>query len=428
MKCLGRTTHLGIFLVTLIVTVCCSARRLPHDRTSNPFIINIEALQENKTKMGREGEHPKLRKALSDLVKEADGLLKSRDRSVVEKKRIPPSGDIHDYLSMATYYWPDPSKPNGEPYIHKDGKTNPEIGEIKDNSNLIRMVKQVNTLALAYYYTNEEKYAEKAVEKVKVWFLDPQTRMNPNLNHAQYIPGRNDGRVVGLIDSRELVDLIDGLQLLSSSDHWNSSTEIDVKAWFSDFLFWLQNSELGKSAEEKLENNIATAYYMQIIAYALYVGDTSIVHKVVEVDLPRLIDVQIDPEGKQIFELSRANSWGYSEANLTYWFKIARLSEHVGIKLLDKQTRIGRALLLAFNWMAPYTREEKEWTYSKVRQPDFAASGRRLANARTRLSNTRTGLVRDTSLNSLSNSQVVSRSLDIPDSVSAYEILTEFNK
>src|SRR5260370_27180315 len=66
-----------------------------------------------------------LRPAYDRLLKEADAALHAGPFSVMQKKRIPPSGDRHDYVSMGPYWWPDPSKPNGLPYIRKDGQRNP---------------------------------------------------------------------------------------------------------------------------------------------------------------------------------------------------------------------------------------------------------------------------------------------------------------
>src|SRR5690554_21710 len=82
-------------------------------------------------------------KALDSLVKEAETIVKERDYSIVSKEFLPPSGDKHDYLSRAPYWWPDKTKPNGLPYIAKDGQHNPENGKIKDLNYLINVCRNI---------------------------------------------------------------------------------------------------------------------------------------------------------------------------------------------------------------------------------------------------------------------------------------------
>src|SRR3954454_11434419 len=64
-------------------------------------------------------------KKVDSLLAEADQALKSGPYSVTfEKAKVAPSGDKHDYISQAPYWWPDSLKPGGKPYIRKDGRIN----------------------------------------------------------------------------------------------------------------------------------------------------------------------------------------------------------------------------------------------------------------------------------------------------------------
>ncbi|HEX6650711.1 MAG TPA: hypothetical protein VF075_14270 [Pyrinomonadaceae bacterium] len=51
--------------------------------------------------------------ALAKLERDAQKALTSGPFSVVTKTVTPPSGDKHDYMSQAPYFWPDPKSPNG---------------------------------------------------------------------------------------------------------------------------------------------------------------------------------------------------------------------------------------------------------------------------------------------------------------------------
>ena len=163
-------------------------------------------------------DKPAYAAAYSHLMDEARQQLSKEPLSVMMKEATPASGDKHDYMSLSRYFWPDPSKPDGLPYISRDGISNPELEKL-DRPKLSSMAMAVTTLSLAWYFSDDEKYAQKATELIHVWFLDKSTRMNPNLNYAQIVPGKYDGkgRCYGVIDGYSLVEMLDAVQLLERS-------------------------------------------------------------------------------------------------------------------------------------------------------------------------------------------------------------------
>ena len=56
------------------------------------------------------------------LLRDSEKALDVKPQSVTDKEQVPPSGDKHDYMTQAPYWWPDPKKPNGLPYIRRDGE------------------------------------------------------------------------------------------------------------------------------------------------------------------------------------------------------------------------------------------------------------------------------------------------------------------
>jgi hypothetical protein len=127
--------------------------------------------------------------------------------SVLDKTFTPVSGNKHDYMSQAPYFWYDSSKPNGLPYIRRDGEHNPEIKKITDRTYIGDLENATKTLGIAWYLTGEEKYADKAAALIRYWFFNEATKMNPNLNYAQAIPGITNGRGIGIIETRTLVGI-----------------------------------------------------------------------------------------------------------------------------------------------------------------------------------------------------------------------------
>ena len=125
-------------------------------QTRRPATLLLDRAHMNDVRARGEKGDAAIAAAIATLEEDAKTALAIKPMSVMDKAITPPSGDKHDYMSQAPYWWPDPSKPDGKPYIRKDGERNPEIGKITDRDNLGRLGGAVTTLSLAYAYTGRE--------------------------------------------------------------------------------------------------------------------------------------------------------------------------------------------------------------------------------------------------------------------------------
>ena len=336
---------------------------------AQPSVASLDAAALEKNKKRIAAADRSLLPAYRQLQKEADKALLEGPYSVMEKKNDPPSGDRHDYMSLAPYFWPDPSRPNGLPYIRKDGQTNPEVKEYKDKEYLPKLCEQVSTLGLAYYFSGKEDYAAHAAKLVRVWFLDTATRMNPNLNFGQAIKGVNTGRGAGLIDIRHFVKLLEGLRLIEGAKSWTSSDQKAMQQWMQQFLHWMQTSPIGRD-EMEAQNNHGTWYDAVRMAINLYTGDTAGA-RIVAANAMKRLDAQMDEEGKFPKEMERTISLHYNVFDLEAFFLIAAMGDKIGLDLWKQATPKGHSLKKGFTFLHPYLTQQKTWTGQQIKPFPF---------------------------------------------------------
>ncbi len=340
---------------------------------SQPFLVKKKFLETSKRKL-KKGDK-QLQSALQNLVAEAEKTLKSGPYSVTDKTKVPPSGDKRDYMSVGPYWWPDSTKPDGLPYIRKDGQVNPERFSIKDADYHGNLCRDVFRLSLAWYFTGEAKYSDHAAKLLKVWFLDEQTRMNPNLNFGQAIPGRTNGRGIGIIDTRALAVLIDGVQILKDSKSLSAAEYRGMQEWYHAFLNWMRTSPIGLDEADE-HNNHGTWYDVQTVSMALFTGQPALAKEILEQQTMKRISSQLDSSGAQPHELARTISWNYSVMNLDGFFQLAALADHVGIDLWNYVTPDGKSIKAAFQWLLPFAQNKKAWTHQQIKPIHFGSFSR----------------------------------------------------
>lgn len=301
------------------------------------------------------------------LLQKADSLLTIKPFSVVNKKVLPPSEDKHDYMSIGPYWWPNPDTPDGLPYIRKDGEINPETRnnhtDFVEKSNFFSAVK---TLKKAYTISNKKKYANKNIVLIKAWFLNDETKMNPNVNFGQYLPGDSEGRCFGIIEFGGLTAVLHFLEIAKANNLLDSETEKGMHIWFTEYSNWLKNSKLGKQ-EAIRKNNHGTHYDVQLLSILVYLNQIEEVKNYLSTTTKARIFSQIEPDGSQPLELARTKSFSYSAMNLHGFLELVRLGKKVDVNLWEFTSNDGSSIKKGYQFLVPYLLKEKKWPYKQIK-------------------------------------------------------------
>jgi len=282
----------------------------------------------------------------------ASNYLREQPITVTASSSERSAGGKHDFFSEGDYWWPDPNDPTG-PYIQRDGMSNPD-NFIDHRRYLMRLSVQVPALAAAWMITKDQRFAAHAAKHLNAWFVNKDTRMNPNLQYSQAIHGRVTGRGTGIIDTIHLVEVARAIELLPRMN--------DVKAWFADYLEWMTTHPYGIE-ERDTKNNHATCWVMQTASFARLTVSAEITQFAGDRFKNVLIPGQVAPDGSFSEELRRTKPYGYSLFNLDAMATICQLLSTPQDNLWKFELSDGRGMRKALEFMSPYIRNKSNWPY-----------------------------------------------------------------
>src|SRR6478672_10286960 len=190
-------------LTCFLLAACTPQKKINEDAVSSSF---------------REEVADNLR---NQILEEAAWAMQQEPVTVTAQTSTRSAGGKHDFFSEGEYWWPNP-KSVDSPYVQKDGMTNPD-NFVAHRLAMIRFSRIVGALASAYELTGGEKYVQQALKHCRAWFLDKETLMNPNLLYAQAIKGRFTGRGIGIIDTIQLMEVVQGLIAMMHAKSMNAT-------------------------------------------------------------------------------------------------------------------------------------------------------------------------------------------------------------
>lgn len=317
---------IAVLAGSYFIVSCKESLQVPDFTESNtgPYILDIDYLQFTKDNLD---SIPTLAQEYEKLLEGAEALLNQSYKYVTDKEMTPPSGTKKDYVSISRYWHLDST---GAQTIYNERFSTPLVEEF-DRPKLAKMSSAVYGLALAYYFSEDEKYAEKATELVKGWFLNPETRMRPNMNFSQIrlgVPDTGGGGTQGIIDGIDFVPVVDAVSLLYDSRHWTKNDHVALKLWFLEFIDWIAGN-YNPDAYETV--NVSTWMDVQRAIYYLFVEEEYKLDSNSYIrPLEERIQMQFNPAGIQPYEISRGRPQHYVYFNLRAYMNLASIRKQRG--------------------------------------------------------------------------------------------------
>ncbi|KAI8809519.1 alginate lyase-domain-containing protein [Cladochytrium replicatum] len=186
-------------------------------------------------------------------------------------EEFPPSKSKNDYLSHASLGWPSnspacKSDPNSKDcqYLTIDGKRVPHTYAMESIYSVGSAVLTLSTVALRY---KRQRFATRAQDMIQMFFLNDTTKMNPNLDNAQFLRGKNPtifGK--GAVDGRLLAKVANAYKLLKKGGMWAGSTT-KLKDWFKDLAKRLKTSSTALDEKDDLNHHVIWYQSTQVVAY-----------------------------------------------------------------------------------------------------------------------------------------------------------------
>jgi hypothetical protein len=296
------------------------------------------------------------------VLKEAEWAMKEEPETVTAQSSPRSTGGKHDFYSEGDYWWPDEKNPDG-PYVQKDGLTNPQ-NFVAHRLAMIRFSRIIGALASAYQLTHDKKYAKQALVHLKAWFINSETLMNPNLQYAQAIKGVATGRGIGIIDTIQLMEVVQGIEVMQDSKVIRKKDLKAIKEWFSEYLTWLTTHQYGKD-EMNAKNNHGTCWTMQTACFAKFTGNQDLLtfcsNRYKEVLLPG----QMAADGSFPLELKRTKPYGYSIFNLDAMSTLCQILSTPQNNLWAYKTPDGRSIRKGIAYLYPYLKDKSKWPFQQ---------------------------------------------------------------
>jgi hypothetical protein len=292
------------------------------------------------------------------ILAQAGWAMQQQPVTVTAQSSSRSAGGKHDFFSEGDYWWPNQQSPDS-PYVQRDGMSNPD-NFIAHRQAMIRLSQIIGALASAYELTHDNKYVNQALQHCKAWFVDPATLMTPNLQFAQAIKGRFTGRGIGIIDTIQLMEVVQGLEAMENAKGMDHQLLSAIRSWFEQYLQWLTTHQYGKD-EMNATNNHGTCWVMQTACFAKFTHNEKLMQFCRDRYKTVLLPNQMAADGSFPQELRRTKPYGYSIFNLDAMTTICQILSTKEDNLWNYSTPDGRNIRKGVEYLYPFVADKSKW-------------------------------------------------------------------
>ncbi|MEM8536143.1 MAG: alginate lyase family protein, partial [Chloroflexota bacterium] len=335
-----RALHISIAIVISIVITSSIVWVAPNIRAADEPNVFMNASQIAAVKAQIQAGNQPWAASFDRLKKDADDALNKGPYSV--SKNGGPNGG-HNYRTEQPYCgW---KRVDGKDPDCRDGKINPQADR-QDYQEAIDIGAAVRDLGLAYAFTDDERYAERAAYLIRVWALDADTRMEP-----RYTDGQSNIEL-----SITMPGLFYGADLISTSASWPESERRAFEQWTRDFV------SSGRSWTGS--NNFEWWRLVTVASGGAFLDDAETLDYAFD-RYEKVMPDHVGEDGQMVKELGRTKSLMYSLYSLNAMTQIAEIARHNGRNLYD-YTSGGNSLKQALDYHAPYATDQSSWGRQQI--------------------------------------------------------------
>ena len=246
----------------------------------------------------------------------------------------------------------------------KDGVRDP--GANMESSRLAgRLSRTATDLALAWRFTDQARYADKALDLIHYWCINRGSYMFPDgrVEDPRTPEGKYGGDVV-LFHS--FWDLFLACYLLLDYPGWDLRPRAAVKAWIGDMIDRQRPLMFYDGAA--MYNNWEDARLLYLTQGALALDDLDLLAQVFE-RRQQILPLKMTDEGELHRETMRTRSMSYTLASIHASLRIAEIARQHGVDLYDLTVN-GRCFRTSVDYATRYLLDMDSWPHEMIHPAD----------------------------------------------------------